>query len=55
MSFPSLVLTCDHLRSLDDDESASGVSPVLSVGWALYRSEGAGLILGVLSVERRLV
>ncbi len=58
MRFPSLVLTChsvEHLRSLNDDESASGVSPVLIVGWALHLSERAGLILGVLLVERRMV
>ncbi len=63
MSFPALFLACqavDHLPPLDDEEFDVGWSdldaaPVLSVGWALYRSEGAGLVFGVTSIERRLV
>ncbi len=62
MSFPALFLACqavDHLPPLDDEEFGVGwsdldASPVLIVGWALYRSESAGLILGVLSIERRM-
>ena len=62
MSFPALTLACqavDRLPPLDDEEFGVGWAdlddaPVLEVGWALYRSEGAGLVFGVMSIERRL-
>lgn len=63
MSFPALFLACqaaEHLPPLEDDEfglswSDLDAAPTLDVTWALYRSEGAGLIFGVLSVEQQTV
>ena len=59
MSFPALSLACqavDRLPPLDDEEfgcswSDLDAAPGLDVVWALYRSEGAGLVFGVLSVD----
>ncbi len=60
MSFPALFLACqaaEHLPPLDDEEfgltwTSLGVEQDWEVRWALYRSEGAGLVFGVLSVEQ---
>ncbi len=60
MSFPAMFLACqaaEHLPPPDDEEfgplawSDITASP-LDIRWAMYRSEGAGVIFGVLSVEQ---
>jgi len=57
MSFPALALAVDAahaLEPLEDDEfgltwADFDANPYLDVDWVLYRSAGAGLILGVRS------
>lgn len=59
MSFPALYLACQatqHLPEHDDDEfglcwSDIGEGPPMDITWAMYRSEGLGLIFGVLRVD----
>ena len=59
MSFPALALAVDAayvMPPLEDDEFGLTWSdfpdhPVIDVTWALYRSAGAGLILGVKSTH----
>lgn len=60
MSFPALFLACqaaEHLPPPDDEEfgplswSDIEASP-LDVRWAMYRSEGAGVIFGMVDVRQ---
>lgn len=60
MSFPALFLACqaaEHLPPLEDEEfglswSEIDAAPDLTVRWAMYRSEGAGVMFGVLDVRQ---
>lgn len=60
MSFPALFLACqaaEHLPPPEDEEfgflswSDIEASP-LDIRWAMYRSEGAGLVFGVVGVRQ---
>lgn len=63
MSFPALFLACQAvsvLEPMEDDEfglswSDLDVGPELDVRWALYRSEGSGVVFGVLSVDQQTI
>lgn len=59
MSFPALFLACqavEHLPPLEDEEFGIGWSdinagPGLDIRWAMYLSEAAGLVFGVVDVR----